>query len=102
MYTVGLGDLAFEWDAAKAAANRNKHCVTFNEASSAFLDEHARLIADPEHSGDEERFVLLGMSGVLSLLVVCHCYRENAEIIRIISARRADESEHNEYAKYLP
>ncbi len=102
MYTVGLGGLAFEWDPAKAAANRNEHGVTFNEASTAFLDEHARIITDPGHSNDEERFVLLGMSGVLSLLVVCHCYREADETIRIISARRADEPEHHEYAKYLP
>lgn len=102
MYTVGLGRLSFEWDPAKAAANRNKYGVTFNEASTAFLDEHARLISDPDHSTDEIRFVLLGMSGVLSLLVVCHCYREDDELIRIISARRADESEHHEYAKYLP
>jgi len=102
MYTVSLGGLAFEWDPAKAAANRNKHGVTFNEASTAFLDEHARIVADPEHSTDEERFVLMGMSGVLSLLVVRHCYREDDETIRILSARRADDSEHQEYAKYLP
>lgn len=102
MYTVGLGELKFEWDEAKSRANRSKHRVTFNEAASAFLDEFARIIPDPEHSDEEQRLLLLGTSGLFNVLVVCHCYRIDDDVIRIISARRADKSERNEYAEYLP
>ena len=94
--------LRFDWDPRKARANQIKHGVTFDEAKTAFLDEYARIIPDPEHADDEERFVLLGMSVRLRLLVVCHCYREPGNLIRIISARRADKSERREYARYLP
>jgi len=94
--------LTFDWDPRKDRANQLKHGVSFDEAKTAFLDEYARIIADPEHSDDEERFVLLGMSVGLRLLVVCHCYREPENLIRIISARRADKSERREYARYLP
>jgi uncharacterized DUF497 family protein len=94
--------LRFAWDPRKARANQIKHGVSFDEAKTAFLDEYARIIRDPEHSDDEERFVLLGMSVGLRLLVVCHCYREPGNLIRIISARRADKSERREYARYLP
>jgi uncharacterized DUF497 family protein len=93
--------LLFEWDETKNRANRKKHGVSFEEARTAFLDEHARLIADPEHSDDEARFVLLGLSIRLRLLVICHCYREASGAIRIISARRADPSERREYARWL-
>ena len=94
--------LRFDWDPRKARANQLKHGVSFDEAKTAFLDEYARIIPDPEHSDDEERFVLLGLSVSLRLLVVCHCYREPGNLIRIISARRADKSERREYARYLP
>ena len=94
--------LRFDWDPRKARANQLKHGVSFDEAKTAFLDEYARIIRDPEHSDDEERFVLLGMSVGLRLLVVCHCHREPGNLIRIISARRADKSERREYARYLP
>jgi uncharacterized DUF497 family protein len=94
--------LTFDWDPRKDRANQLKHGVSFDEAKTAFLDEYARIIPDPEHSEDEERFVLLGMSVGLRLLVVCHCYREPEDLIRIISARRADKSERREYARYLP
>ena len=94
--------LRFDWDPRKARANRIKHGVSFDEAKTAFLDEYARIIPDPEHSDDEERFVLLGMSVGLRLLVVCHCYREPGNLIRIIPARRADKSERREYTRYLP
>ena len=94
--------LTFDWDPRKDRANQRKHGVSFDEAKTAFLDEYARIIADPEHSDDEERLVLLGMSVGLRLLVVCHCYREPENLIRIISARRADRSEQREYARYLP
>ncbi|MCP5143274.1 MAG: BrnT family toxin [Gammaproteobacteria bacterium] len=91
----------FEWDSRKAGANRRKHGVSFEEAKSSFLDENARIIPDPEHSGEEERFVLLGLSIQLRMLVVVHCYREADDVIRIISARKADRSEREQYAGFL-
>ena len=97
-----MADVRFEWDSRKSRANKTKHGVSFEEAQTAFLDEHARVISDPEHSDDEERFVLLGLSIQLRVLVVCHCYREADRTIRIISARRADPSERREYAEHLP
>jgi uncharacterized protein len=92
----------FEWDQKKSVANRRKHGVSFEEARTAFLDENARVIPDPEHSQDEERFVLLGLSVSLRVLVVCHCYRQDDEVIRIISARKADEDEVKQYQWWLP
>jgi uncharacterized protein len=92
----------FEWDQKKSVANRRKHGVSFEEARTAFLDENARVIPDPEHSEDEERFVLLGLSVSLRVLVVCHCYRQDNEVIRIISARKADEDEVKQYQWWLP
>ena len=96
-----MAALLFEWDEAKNRTNRRKHGVSFEEARTVFLDENARLIADPERSDDESRFVLLGLSIRLRLLVICHCYRELSGAIRIISARRADPSERREYARWL-
>ncbi len=87
----------FEWDSRKAAANLCKHGVSFEEARSVFFDEQARLIDDPDHSDEEDRFVLLGLSGALRLLLVCHCYRSEGEVIRIISARRATRTEAKFY-----
>lgn len=92
-----MTQLRFEWDARKAAENANKHGVTFEEAKSAFFDEHAKLIDDPDHSEDEDRFILLGLSGALRLLVVCHCYRSDDNVIRLISARRATVQEAKSY-----
>ena len=83
----------FEWDERKAAANLKKHGVSFDEAKSAFYDERARLIDDPDHSEGEDRFVLLGLSSALRVLVVCHCYRTDDGVIRIISARKATTGE---------
>ena len=68
--------LRFEWDRRKAAANFVKHRVSFEEAKSVFFDEYARLIDDPDHSDEEERFVLLGLSHALRLLIICHCHRQ--------------------------
>ena len=96
-----MGALVFEWDEAKNRANRKKHGVSFEEARTAFLDENARLVADPDHSEDESRFILLGLSIRLRLLVICHRYRQPSDAIRIISARRADLSEQRDYARYL-
>ena len=86
----------FEWDPVKAAANLRKHKVSFEDAQTVFSDERARLIDDPDHSEDEERFLLLGLSSSLRLLVVAHCYRSTDNVIRIISARKAtaDEARH--------
>ncbi|MFU8832822.1 MAG: BrnT family toxin [Wenzhouxiangella sp.] len=89
--------LKFSWDARKAAANLTKHRVSFEEAKTVFFDEHARLIPDPEHSEVEDRFILLGYSVRLRLLVVCHSYREREERIRIISARKATKPEQRQY-----
>ena len=89
--------LRFEWDPKKAAANLRKHGVSFEDAQTAFADENAKLIDDPDHSEEEDRFVLLGLSSSLRLLVVCHCYRSEGNVIRIISARKAEGHERNSY-----
>jgi len=89
--------LRFEWDDGKEALNRRKHGVGFEEAMTVFADEHALLIDDPEHSEAEDRFVLLGLSASLRTLVVCHCYRSHADVIRIISARKANRREQSVY-----
>ena len=96
-----MNEPTFEWNKRKASDNRRKHGVTFEEARSAFLDENARVIPDPEHSDDEDRFVLLGLSVQLRLLVVVHCHREEDDVIRIISARKADRSERKQYSDFL-
>lgn len=92
-----MSELRFEWDARKSATNVRKHGVSFEEARGVFLDERALLIADPDHSDDEERFVLIGISTALRMLVVCHCYREAEDVIRIISARKAGRQERADY-----
>jgi uncharacterized DUF497 family protein len=92
-----MADLKIEWDPRKAASNKKKHGVSFEEAATVFSDEHARLIEDPDHSQDEDRFILLGLSWSLRLLVVCHCYLEAPGVIRIISARKAARSERAHY-----
>ena len=92
-----MADLRIEWDARKASANERKHGVTFEEAATAFSDENGRIIPDPDHSVDEDRFVLLGLSWSLRLLVVCHCFRASPVVIRIISARKANRSERDQY-----
>lgn len=92
-----MSALHFEWDESKAAANAKKHGVTFEEARSVFYDERAKLIDDPDHSENEDRFVLLGLSSALRLLVVCHCYRGGG-VIRIISARKATAKEAKFYS----
>ncbi len=92
-----MKELRFEWDARKSSANKKRHKVSFEEAQSAFKDENAIQFFDPDHSEDEDRFILLGMSIRLRVLVICHCYRENDLVIRIISARKADQSEEQDY-----
>lgn len=92
-----MSGLQFDWDERKAAANAQKHGVSFDEAKSVFVDERAKLISDPDHSQEEDRFVLLGLSSALRILLVCHCYRSEEGVIRIISARKATAGESNFY-----
>ena len=92
-----MADIDFGWDPAKAIANIRKHGVTFEEARSVFVDERALIIADPDHSAAEDRFVLLGLSAALRVLVVVHCYRQDESTIRLISARRATRPERETY-----
>jgi uncharacterized DUF497 family protein len=92
-------ELRFDWDPKKDRENQRSHKVSFAEAKTAFADEHGLLMADPDHSEDEDRFILLGLSARLRLLVVCHTYRQQDEFIRLISARTADRSERTRYSK---
>ena len=87
----------FVWDENKAEINLRKHGISFQEASTVFDDYDALQIYDPDHSEEEDRFIMLGMSSALRILVVCHCYRENDEQIRIISARKATRNETATY-----
>ena len=96
MYNVHM-NIEFEWDTRKATTNLKKHGITFEEAKTAFFDESAIVYHDPDHSDDEERFLLLGNSFKLNTVVVCHCFRESESKIRIISARKADKSETSDY-----
>jgi len=89
--------LKFEWDSNKEKINISKHSVSFDEAQTAFYDEYAIQFFDPEHSESEDRFLLLGTSFKLKTLVVCHCFREEETVIRIISARIADKDEAKTY-----
>ena len=97
MYNICMENLTFEWDDAKSRANERKHGVSFDEAQTAFLDENAIRYFDPDHSSDEDRFILLGMSWKLRVLVVCHCFRVDDSVIRIISARKANKRETADY-----
>jgi len=92
-----MTELQFEWDDRKEKANIKKHGVSFEEARTVFYDENAMQFFDPDHSGDEDRFILLGISYRLRILVVCHCLRKNETVVRIFSARKADKGEEHEY-----
>jgi uncharacterized DUF497 family protein len=94
-----MASLHFEWDDRKAEVNRRKHRVSFAEAQTVFFDEHGLFMGDPDHSQEEDRFLLLGLSESVRLLVVCHCYRRGEETIRIISARKANRSEEAQYRR---
>ena len=91
--------IVFDWDPTKSASNQKKHGISFEEAKTVFSDEFARLIADPDHSQDEERFILLGTSIESNLMIVCHCIRDG-DTVRIISARKADKKERATYEKF--
>ena len=89
--------MKFIWDEDKNQENIKKHNVSFEEAETVFYDPEGKIIHDPDHSENEDRFIFFGLSRALRLLVVCHCYRENEEIIRIISARKATKNESKWY-----
>ena len=89
----------FEWDEEKNKTNIKKHGISFEEAKTVFYDDEALVRDDPEHSEDEERFVILGMSSRANLLIVCHCYRASETVIRIISARKATKNESKFYER---
>jgi len=91
--------MRFEWDERKNQANRRKHGISLEEAQTVFFDENALEFDDPDHSGDETRFLLLGRSFQLRVLVVCHCYRAKSSLIRLISARRATAKERAVYGR---
>lgn len=92
-----MKNIRFEWDENKNRTNQRKHKVSFDEAKTVFYDENARLIPDPDHSEVEERFIIMGLSNNLRMLVVVHCYREHDEVIRIISARKATRNEQKHH-----
>ena len=96
-----MKDIDFEWDERKASMNLKKHGVSFEEATSVFYDENGLHIPDPDPSRDEDRFVLIGTSQRIRMVVVCHCYRKNDSIIRLISARKATKQERNSYERNL-
>ena len=93
--------ITFSWDDRKERVNQRKHGVSFEEATTVFADENARLQHDPDHSQNEDRFVLLGFSAKLRLLVVVHAYRQDEREIRIISARKAVPKERKQYGEFL-
>jgi uncharacterized protein len=91
--------MRFVWDQNKNLANIKKHKISFEEARTVFFDDNARLIPDPEHSISEERFIILGITNKLRILVVVHTYKEDDNVIRIISARKATKTETKYYYK---
>ncbi len=91
--------ITFDWDPNKNRSNQKDHGVSFEEAETVFYDDNARLISDPEHSQEEDRFILLGLSSRLRMLLVVHCYRQDDEVVRIISARKASRGERKNYAR---
>lgn len=96
-----MNEINFTWDKNKAKTNLEKHKISFEEAKTVFDDDSARLIFDPDHSEDEERFILLGMSYKLKVLTVVHCYKDDENNIRIISARKSTKKEEKQYKEFL-
>ena len=97
MYAIKMNKLRFSWDDRKGRINQRKHRVSFEEAQTVFFDDNAIEFADPDHSQQEARFLLLGLSFRFRVLVVCYCYRQSQGLIRIISARRATKKERQLY-----
>ena len=96
-----MAELRFSWDPQKTQSNERKHGVSFEKAQTAFFDEHGLMLEDPDPDDPEERFVLIGLSSAMRLLLVCHCLRAGGELIRIISARRASKPEGKQYWERL-
>ena len=96
-----MKNIQFSWDENKAKSNLAKHKISFDEAKTVFDDDNARLIYDPDHSEEEERFILLGMSYKLKVLTVVHCYKDSEKNIRIISARKSTKKEEKQYKEFL-
>ncbi|MBI4227082.1 MAG: BrnT family toxin [Candidatus Omnitrophica bacterium] len=94
-----MREIRFAWNEGKNRVNQRKHGVSFEEARSVFYDERAIEFPDPEHSQQEDRFLLLGLSGRLRVLLVCHCFREDDEVIRILSVRKATKKEFDYYER---
>lgn len=94
-----MDTLKFEWDEHKNQINQRKHGISFSEAKTVFYDQEALVIDDPDHSEEEDRFIILGLSHRANLLVVCHCYRASDTVIRLISARKATKTERRFYGK---
>jgi len=94
-----MNEIHFDWDPKKNLANRSKHGISFEEAITVFYDENAIEFYDDIHSEWEDRFLMLGLSSRLRLLLVCHCYREAEGIIRVVSARKATPSESRQYTR---
>ena len=92
-----MSEIKFAWDDSKGRLNRRKHGVSFEEAKTVFYDENAIEFPDPDHSEREDRFLMLGVSYRLRVLIVCHCFREGDSTIRIISARKATKKEIERY-----
>jgi uncharacterized DUF497 family protein len=92
-----MANIEFIWDNRKNKANAKNHSVSFEEAQTAFFDEQAIAFFDPDHSEEEDRFILLGISFKLRVLVVCHCFRESEKVVRLVSARKADKAEERDY-----
>lgn len=100
IYNVNIPpEIRFAWDDGKNQRNKRKHGVSFEEARTVFYDEQAIEFPDPDHSQEEARFLMLGMSARLRILMVCHCFRENDSVIRMISARRATRKEAEYYGR---
>lgn len=91
--------IRFVWEERKNAINKRKHGVSFEEGQTVFSDDNALFMHDPDHSEDEDRFLLLGLSAIARLLVVCHCYREENDTVRIISVWKATKSETAQYVQ---
>jgi uncharacterized DUF497 family protein len=92
-----MNKIEFAWDPEKEGINRKKHGISFDEAKTVFYDENALLFYDEDHSDEEERFIMLGLSSTIRVLVVCHCYISKNKIIRIFSARKATAKESKHY-----
>lgn len=97
MYNINMAEITFEWDTDKNNKNIKKHGITFEEATTVFYNANAIVFDDPDHSIDENRFLIIGVSNHDNLCIVSHCYKGHDERIRIISARKADNDEKEVY-----